>query len=248
MQADDEWPNQTPSHTSYTSSSEGASEGGKYYGFYQKVLNKKREAENAIFDDSKDIDLDAELQKLEKIKELRRSKLEEHRDRINKAKLDVMTQVYMQNEYAQLKNQQYHSKDSSVYYSQDFKTVKEIPQHRLLYRNQQEAKETDESGVATAEVKEREVMMAPNNLDFFYAAEETSDRIWRIDERLNKIYVWLVRVMMFSFVVGISLHLKSRRDMTSAARIVSLRIEKEGPKATLNADGEVVVFMDGKVQ
>ena len=89
--------------------------------------------------------------------------------------------------------------------------------------------------------------MAPNNLDFFYAAEETSDRIWRIDERLNKIYVWLVRVMMFSFVVGISLHLKSRRDMTSAARIVSLRIEKEGPKATLNEDGEVVVFMDGKV-
>lgn len=39
----------------------------------------------------KEIDLDAELQKLEKIKELRRSKLEEHRDRVNTEKLKVMT-------------------------------------------------------------------------------------------------------------------------------------------------------------
>ena len=90
-------------------------------------------------------------------------------------------------------------------------------------------------------------MMAPNNIEFFYAAEETSERIWRIDERLNKMYVWLVRSMIFGSFIAISLHLKSQRDMRVAAQNVSARIDKDGAKATINEQGEVVVFMDGKV-
>ena len=55
---------------------------GEYQGFYQRILRKKREAQEAIFEEpSKKIDLDAELQKLERIKDLRRSKMEEQRER-----------------------------------------------------------------------------------------------------------------------------------------------------------------------
>ena len=62
------------------SSSPGAT--GEYQGFYQRILRKKREAQEAIFEEpSKKIDLDAELQKLERIKDLRRSKMEEQRER-----------------------------------------------------------------------------------------------------------------------------------------------------------------------
>ena len=90
--------------------------------------------------------------------------------------------------------------------------------------------------------------MAPNNIEFFYAAEERSERIWRIDDRLNTIYTWLVRLAATGSFVAIGLHLKSRKDMRSAAIEVSRRIEKEGAKATVDDDGAVVIYMDGKVQ
>lgn len=66
-------------------------------------------------------------------------------------------------------------------------------------------------------MEEREVMMAPNNIEFFYAAEERSERIWRIDARLNLIYVWLSRFVFVSASIALGLHLKSRKDMRSAA-------------------------------
>ena len=90
-------------------------------------------------------------------------------------------------------------------------------------------------------------MMAPNNIEYFYAAEETSERIWRIDAHLDKLYSWLVRFVCLGSFIALYLHLKTRQDMHSAAQIVSKRIDKEGAKATLNSEGEVVVFMDGKV-
>ena len=74
-------------------------------------------------------------------------------------------------------------------------------------------------------------MMAPNNIEFFYSAEERSERIWRIDDRLNRVYTWLARFMLAAFAVALSIHLKSRKDMRDAAFAVSKRIEKEGAKA-----------------
>ena len=74
-------------------------------------------------------------------------------------------------------------------------------------------------------------MIAPNNIEFFYAAEERSERIWKIDERLNWIYTWLSRFVLTAAAVALALHLKSRKDMRDAALLVSRRIEKEGAKA-----------------
>ena len=91
MQAKDEWA------ASERESRRGYSEGtstGKYTGFYQKVLQRKREASEAIFEKRKEIDLDEELQKLERIKELRRSKFDEHRERVNQEKLRQLTNIY----------------------------------------------------------------------------------------------------------------------------------------------------------
>jgi len=71
------------------------------------VLKKKREAQALIFDEPKNtLDLDAELQKLERIKQMRRSQMEEERERRNQAKLRELTKIYFQNEYALLKSKQ----------------------------------------------------------------------------------------------------------------------------------------------
>ena len=81
---------------------------------------------------------------------------------------------------------------------------------------------------------EREVMMAPNNIEYFYAAEERSERIWRIDERLNTLYKYLVRFAITASCVAIGLHLKSKKDMRAAAQQVVVEIEKEGAKAAID--------------
>lgn len=98
------------------------------------------------------------------------------------------------------------------------------------------------------ESSEREVMMAPNNIDFFYAAEETNERIWRIDERLNLAYKWLVRVALTAGVTAFALHIKHMKDMREAAFHVSTKIEKEGARVEIDKDGAVVIRMDGKIQ
>ena len=68
------------SRTYTTGSQSGDGKGGKYTGFYEQVMRKKREAQK-MFEQQKPIDLDFELQKLEKIKEMRRNEFEERRDR-----------------------------------------------------------------------------------------------------------------------------------------------------------------------
>lgn len=104
------------------------------------------------------------------------------------------------------------------------------------------------TGAKGIESSEREVMMAPNNIDFFYAAEETSERIWRIDERLNMMYRWLVRVALTAGVTAFALHIKHMKDMREAAFHVSTKIEKEGARVEIDKEGAVVIKMDGKIQ
>ena len=131
-----------------------------------------------------------------------------------------------------MKQRQDKSQSKSIYYSDDFSQLHEVPDDRLTFRD------TTTSTAASTRVKEevnesseREVMMAPNNIEFFYAAEERSERIWRIDEHLNRIWRWLVRVVSVASFIAIGLHLKSRVDMRNAASKVVVEIEKEGAKA-----------------
>lgn len=71
------------------------------------MLRKKQEAKEAIFEEPKNkIDLDEELQKLERIKQLRQSQMDEYRNRLNQQKLKEMTKIYFQNEQKLLKYRQ----------------------------------------------------------------------------------------------------------------------------------------------
>ena len=156
--------------------------------------------------------------------------------------MEQMTAIFFQNE---MKRMNQLSKDKSIYYSDDYSTVKEVPEHRLHYRKFA-VNEEDKDITKKLEKPEREVMIAPNNIDFFYAAEETSERIWRIDSRLNKIYVYILRILMAGGCIALFWHFKQRKDMREAAFNVSSKIEKEGARASLDKDGNVVVFMDCK--
>ena len=90
-------------------------------------------------------------------------------------------------------------------------------------------------------------MMQPNNIEFFYAAEETNERMWGIDNKLDLIYKWLVRFVVTASCFAIGLHLKSRLDMRDAASKIVVELNKEGAKAAVDDQGAVVVYMDGKV-
>ena len=128
------------SRTYTTGTQSGDEKASKYTGFYEQVMRKKREAQK-IFEQQKPIDLDFELQKLEKIKEMRRNEFEERRDQAQKERLKQMTSMYFEAE----KNKMAHNQARGVsqvkkkvtpkiYYTRDFKNIKEIADHRLNHR------------------------------------------------------------------------------------------------------------------
>ena len=89
-----------------------------------------------------------------------------------------------------------------IFYTQDYKSVKEVPDHRLNHREPTQL----ESG-------EREVMIQPDSIEFFYAAEETSERAYRLEAMLNRIYSVLKWIFASAAVVFISMHAKQRYEL-----------------------------------
>ena len=130
-------------------------------------------------------------------------------------------------------------RDLRLHYSDDFSTQKEVPQHRLKHRH------GDAEGI---EAPEREVMIQPNNIEFFYAEEETSERIWWFDNFMDKLYKVLSRSFAIGICVAVYLHFKQQYDMQKFAEKVSVRLEKHGGMAVVNNDNSVTILMDGKVQ
>ena len=133
-----------------------------------------------------------------------------------------------------MNDKQNKSADRNVYYTKDFKLMKEVPKHRLQHR------EGLESG-------ERDIVIAPNNIEFFYAAEETSERPYKIEKFLEKLYRYALIFGVCFGSVALYLHLKQHRDMHQYANEVSKKIEKEGGRAVVGEDDSVTIYMDGKV-
>ena len=90
-------------------------------------------------------------------------------------------------------------------------------------------------------------MIQPDSLEFFYAAEETSERTYRLEKFLNNIYRVLKWIFASSFVVFISMHAKQLYELHTYASDVSKVIQKEGGKAVVSDDGSLTIYMDGKV-
>lgn len=85
-------------------------------------------------------------------------------------------------------------------------------------------------------------------MDFFYAEEETSLRVYKLDAALNTIYKFFkLAVLIFVSIAGYR-HYVMHRDMKKWARAVSTKIEKTGGAAVINEDRSVSIIMDGKVQ
>ena len=202
------------------------------------MLQKKREAAKKIFEPEKEMNLDEELQKLERIKQQRRNIVNEIREKNNQEKLRQMTNLYFQKEYMMLNKSQREKGQGKqgIFYTQDYKNVKEVPDHRLKHREPKEL----ESG-------EREVMIAPDSLEFFYAAEETSERAYKLERLLNRIYRVLVWLFASSVFVFVTMHAKQHYELQTYASDVSKKISKEGGKAVVGDDGSLTIYMDGKV-
>ena len=110
-----------------------------------------------------------------------------------------ITMQYFQNEQNLLnRNKPF---ERSVYYTKDHKLVKEVPKHRLNHRE------------AAIDSPDRDVVIRPNNIEFFYAEEETSARTYRIESFLEKMYRTLVWVAICSGSIALFLHFRQRRAM-----------------------------------
>ena len=97
--------------------------------------------------------------------------------------MQILTDLYVQNEF----NNFGKVKITKIKFTEDFKTMKEVPEHRRQ--------------VTSTSNKNQQVLM-PNHaeLDFFYAEEETNERVWKTDAGLNAAY----RLLQFAAVAFVS--------------------------------------------
>ena len=91
-------------------------------------------------------------------------------------------------------------------------------------------------------------MIQPDSLEFFYAAEETSERAYKLERLLNRIYRVLVWLFASSVFVFVTMHAKQHYELKTFASDVSKKINKQGGKAVVGDDGSLTIYMDGKVQ
>ena len=75
-----------------------------------------------------------------------------------------------------------------------------------------------------------------SSLDYFYGEEETSLRVWKLDDRLNSVYKWFLRTVFCALSLAAFLHIKQRMEMRHYAREVCKTIKKEGGKVHINED------------
>jgi len=123
--------------------------------------------------------------------------------------MQILTDLYMQNEFANFGK----TKISKIKFTEDFKTMKEVPEYRRPVT----------SGPS------KQVLM-PNHaeLDFFYAEEETNEKVWKADAGLNAAY----RLLQFGAVAFLTYaayrHFHQQARMYKFANLVSERIDKKG--------------------
>ena len=91
-------------------------------------------------------------------------------------------------------------------------------------------------------------MLSPNNIELFYAEEETSERVWATDAFFNRIHFLAVRALAFGAVCGLAFHIKQLHDARKYAREISGKVYKEGGEAILGKDNSVTILMDGQIQ
>ena len=56
-------------------------------------------------------------------------------------------------------------------------------------------------------------MFEPNQLEYFYANEETSSKIFSIDHTLNRVYNFLLLTVGTALTIALALHLKQSKEM-----------------------------------
>ena len=56
-------------------------------------------------------------------------------------------------------------------------------------------------------------MFEPNQLEYFYANEETSSKIFGVDHALNRVYNFLLLAFGTAIIIALGLHLKQSKEM-----------------------------------
>ena len=132
------------------------------------------------------------------------------------------------------------SPDGNIYFST--KTIKEPKPYKRGFVNWDEKSIPEHRKALTSEQTLR-----ASNLSLFYGEEETSVRVWQVDDTLNFVYKWLLRAAIAAMSTALFLHVHHRYQMRYYAGQVVQRIHKEGGRVVIE-DDKLTILMDGKVQ
>ena len=151
-----------------------------------------------------------------------------------------------------MKQSQSKNKDSYAFYTREgkdhtskgFTTTFEMKsKDDIVDENMDKLKHEKES----KEISLDDYMLKPNNLQYFYEEQETSEKVFTYHKRLHLLwrYTCFGMALVSSYFLFISL--KQNHEIWESAFTVVRNAEERGYKTVLQADKSVQIFIDGKI-
>ena len=206
-----------------------------------KKIREQRPAE-AEYKDR--YDLDGQLRNLENIKRRREEQDQDRRDQAMKRRQEYLTRVYFEQEMRKLHEKQGRNPDSYAFYTELGKDEK-----TRGYRTTFVLKENQESdGVAIDQPEQRQFMIRPNDLEYFYEEKETSEKVYQYHQRLNAMWRFATSfAVVFAAWAFYKAYEQQEEIWSAAGAVVIPKTSAKGGTTRVRDDGSVEVVVDGKV-
>ena len=151
--------------------------------------------------------MDAELRKLQEIKQMREQQIIDKRNQALKKKQDEINKIFFKKELRSMKDKQYLSQDKYSFY-----------QHETVRKEEQAIKQT----AAAKQSNSTQVdQFKVDNISFFLAEEHKSERVDNMDRFMNAMFR-LVAFGSFGIIFGIVyLHIAQKNKASEFAQIVT---------------------------
>lgn len=161
-----------------------------------------------------------------------------------KKRLEYLTRVYFEAEMKKLAAKQRANPNNYAFYTEVDKDEK-----TRSYRTTLTLKEEEKEGQATIESPEqRQFMIRPTNLEYFYEEKETSESVYLYHQRLNA--AWRIATYLFAAGACWAMYktYEQHRDIYEAAgTVVKPKTSAKGAATRAKDDGSIEVLVDGRV-
>ena len=199
------------------------------------------------------MDLDEKMRNLEKIKQQREEYIVTRLEKQHLEKQKFITDLFFKNEMQQILRMQQNNKDKASYafyaknegkdhFTRRYKTTIQMVKKASQSSEMMEQKTADDDSQP-----EKEFMVRPNTMEYFYEERETSERVFAYHRRIHLMWRFCTYTAVIVGIYAFYQAKKREKDMWEAAEQVVQRAESRGASAQTQSDGSIEISIDGKL-